>query len=459
MKILKRTQGIDLKAKNSSIRGDVCLQLRDAVTGKVTFEERGHNMLTNGLNSALNGCPFGLNKVDTAYTNTQGTNNNFQVTPIFKQLLGGVILFPQTLGNDADLLFPSFANSPTGFSSMASYSQEDGRQGTFDSVSSGKITNGYKYVHSWGSAYGNGQIASLGLAPINAHTWCYNAENAFKPTTNLDTYRTIGYYYNIQRQQTTINAIGDKGILISSLATTSATKLSYFKTKPFAVDLFQDTAPATSTTGLNDESNAEWTVDTGVNLSANQPTQVQIDDTNAYVISRNNNTFTVITIALASGTMTSNTYTFAGASFGSSKPAMVNGYIYQAASTAGTIYKCNMSNVADISEITDASIKANDRLMYCGENYIYGKFFLLDVRTDDIVAFTNQYGFMTDEFWRSVPCYEKGMWTIVRSSQSAETAICAVMKQWGLMTHFDLQSAVTKDASKQMVVQYSITQA
>ena len=457
MEILKRTKGIDTRAKSGAIRGDVCFQLRDAVTGKVKFEERGHNMLTNGLNSALNGCPFGLNKVDTAYTANTGTI--FQVTPIFRQLLGGVILFPQTLGNDADLLFPSFANSPTGFSSMESYTQQDSRQGTFDSVSSGKITNGFKYVHTWGSAYGNGQIASLGLAPVNAHTWCYDAENAFKPTTTLNTYRSIGYYFNLQRQQTVINAVGDKGILISNLANTSATKLSYFKTKPFAVDLFQTSAPSSQTTGLNDDTNAEWTVDTGVNLATNQQSQVQIDATNAYVISRSNNVFTVKTIALSDGTMTSNTYTFTGASFGNGKPAMVNGYIYHVASSAGTIYKCNMSNVADITEITDASITANDRLMYCGENYIYGSYFLLDVRNDGVVGFTNQYGFLSDTSWRAVPVYEKGMWTVTRESGGTESVICAVMKQWGLMTHYDLQSTVTKDASKQMVVQYSITQA
>ena len=455
MEILKRTKGIDLKAKSGAIRGDVCFQLRDAVTGKVKFEERGHNMLTNGLNSALNGCPFGLNKVDTAYTGTTG--DAFKVTPIYRQLLGGVILFPQALGNDADLLFPSFANSPTGFSSMASYTQEDSRQGTFDSVSSGEITNGYKFVHSWGSAHGNGTIAGLGLAPINAHTWCYDASNAFKPTTTLNTYRSIGYYLNLLRQQTNVCAIGDKGVLISNLANTSATKLSYFKFKPYAVDLFQDET-ITSSTSLNDDSNAEWTVDTGVNLAANQPVGVQIDSTYAYVISRSNTTFTVMKYSLSDGTLTTNTYTFSGASFGSGKPCLVGNYIYCTANTAGKIYKCNITNTADVSEITHASITANDRLMYCGENYIYGSYFLLDVRNDGVVGFTNQYGFLSDTSWRAVPVYEKGMWTVTRESGANEAVICAVMKQWGLMTHYDLQSAVTKDASKQMVVQYSVTQ-
>ena len=92
MQILKRTQGIDLKAKTGVIRGEVCFQLKDDVTGKITHEERGHNMLTNGLDSVLNKCPFGLDKVSAMYQNA--STEQFSITPIFRQLLGGVIAFP-----------------------------------------------------------------------------------------------------------------------------------------------------------------------------------------------------------------------------------------------------------------------------------------------------------------------------------------------------------------------------
>lgn len=34
--ILRRTKGIDLKSKSSVLRGDVTIQLKDAITGKVT---------------------------------------------------------------------------------------------------------------------------------------------------------------------------------------------------------------------------------------------------------------------------------------------------------------------------------------------------------------------------------------------------------------------------------------
>lgn len=171
MNILKKTNGIDLRAKNSALRGNVTIQLRDAVTGHVKNEISGHNMLTNGLNSALNGCPFQLNVVDSAYGSVLTGTQRMKMTPIFSQLLGGVMLFPEALGDDRDLFFPSFDNSPTAFASMESYTQDDPRQGLFDAVASKPIDNAYRYIYEWGSSYGNGSISSVGLSTRNCHTW------------------------------------------------------------------------------------------------------------------------------------------------------------------------------------------------------------------------------------------------------------------------------------------------
>ena len=111
MEYLKKTNGIDLRAKNSALRGNVTIQLKDAVTGKLKDEISGHNMLTNGLNSALNGCPFQLNVIDSAYSSVTASTQRMRMTPIFSQLLGGVMLFPEPLGNDRDLFFPPFSNT------------------------------------------------------------------------------------------------------------------------------------------------------------------------------------------------------------------------------------------------------------------------------------------------------------------------------------------------------------
>jgi len=455
MHIIQRPKGIDPRAKTAALHGHVEILLKDATTGKIKDRITGDNMLTNGLDSALNKCPLGLNKVDTAYSGVGSAA--FQITPLFSQILGGVLLFPQTLGDDPDLLFPPFSNSPTGMASMSEYIQTDSRQGSFDAVGSGKITGGYKYSYGWGPSYGNGTIASIGLSTRNAHTWCFDGANAYKPAADLGGYGYTGYYRTMQAAAITVVAMNEKGVCVTRLAPNyTATKVGFFKCKPYRFDIFQDLSSANA---LSYETDADWLVDTGVDLSHGTSNAAQMDDTNLYIISRSSNTFTVKTYALADGSLTdTSTYTFSGASFGSNKPCIANGYIYCSSSTAGKIYKCNMSNTADITEISNDGIKANERLVYTGSNWIYGQWFILDISTGIVVPYTNQYGFMSDVQNRQSIVWEKGMWIVSRTAGGTIATINAHMKQWGLMSHYDLANAVTKDATKTMTVNYSITQ-
>lgn len=466
MQILKRTQGIDLKAKTGVIRGDVTIQLRDADTGRVTFEDKGHNMLTNGLDSVLNKCPFGLDKKSAMFSDVN--YETFPVTPLFRQLLGGVILFPSALGNDASVMFPDFDNSPTAFASCATYDQLDSRQGVYDNVSSDLITNGFRHVFSWGSSYGNGQIASLGLAPINAHTWCYGSANMFKPYILSTTQR--GYYRTFDDgtsgNTTKILAICDKGVLTLN----DNKDLYFYDYAPYSLDLFEQLKSPTAllkTTpfdydyqDLSKLNGYKWTYD--LNLYVLEFT-AEIIGSYVYIITRSSNTFTVVKLNLADGTVDStNTYTFS-ASFGGTKAVLYGNYIYCASSTAGVIYKCNITNTADVTEITASGVLANAPLFFTNSQWIYGENFILDGESDEVVVTdANIFDLGTKANYRvwQFPIYDNGMWLICHGTYSSKTMpqLQATIKQWGLMTHYDLQNTVTKNASKQMIVQYSITQ-
>jgi len=468
MQILKRTQGIDLKAKTGVIRGEVNIQLRDALTGKITHEETGHNMLTNGLDSVLNKCPFGLDKVSAMYGNV--SSETFSLTPIFRQLLGGVIAFPSALGNDADLLFPDFDNSPTAFASCATYDQLDSRQGVYDNTSSDLITNGFKHVFSWGSSFGNGQIASLGLAPINAHTWCYNPSNMFKPYNT--SYPTRGYYRQFDGVGSGGNATKILAICSTGVLTLGDTKNLYFyKNAPYSLNLFQryqsDKAFLSTTPfdydyqDLDKLDGYDWTYSLDkycLEFTA------EIIGSYVYVITRSSTTFTVVKLNLADGTVDStNTYTFS-ASFGGTKAVLVGDYIYCASSTAGTIYKCNITNTADVTEIEATGIEAGAPLFFTNSQWVYGENFILDTESDKVVvASANLFDLGSKSGYRvwQFPIYENGMWLVCHgtaSGMSTWAQIQATIKQWGLMTHYDLQNTVTKNSSKQMVVQYELTQ-
>lgn len=470
MQILKRTQGIDLKAKTGVIRGEVCFQLKDDLTGKITHEERGHNMLTNGLDSVLNKCPFGLDKVSAMYQNV--STEQFSITPIFRQLLGGVIAFPSALGNDADLLFPDFDNSPTAFASCATYDQLDSRQGVYDNVSSDLITNGFRHVFSWGSSFGNGQIASLGLAPINAHTWCYNPANMFKPYDTASPSR--GYYRQFDGvggggNASKILAICTTGTLV--LNANMNNSLCFYKNAPYALNLFQryqsNKVFLTTTPfdydyqDLDKLDGYDWTYALGLDVL---DFTAEIIGSYVYVITRSSSTFTVVKLNLADGTVAStDTYTFS-ASFGGTKAVLVGDYIYCASSTAGTIYKCNITNTADVTEIEATGIEASAPLFFTNSQWVYGENFILDTESDKVVvASANLFDLGYKSGYRvwQFPIYENGMWLVFHGTSggmSTWAQLGATIKQWGLMTHYDLQNTVTKNAQKQMLIQYSITQ-
>lgn len=466
MKILRRTNGIDTRAKSGALRGDVCFQLRDAITGKVTHEERGHNMLTVGLDNALNKCPMGLNKVDTTYSGINGTP--FKVTPIFSQLLGGVLMFNDALGNDANVMFPPFSNKVHAMASMESYTQVDSRQGAFDSVASREVTNGFMYQYSWGSAYGNTgageHISSLGLAPRNAHVWATDPTKCFQPAFQTNNWLNCqGYYKKFDNQGRSAWAMNDKYILVNDItnATTRARTMKCYKLGLYGANVMlpygADAIFASDNYNIDGVSVAGclWTIaDVSVNFA---DCEAQIIGDYVYIISRSSTTFTVKKIALADGSVTStDTYTFTGASFGGNKACIYNGYIYAGASTAGKIYKCNMSDTTDIAEISNAAFVQNENCYGIGSKWIYTTSGILDGDNGTFVAFSSRI--FTDAGNRCFPIYDAGMWLLNMGTNGSVYGIGANMKQWGLMTHFDLQTPVEKHATDSMVLDYTITQ-
>lgn len=123
-----------------------------------------------------------------------------------------------------------------------------------------------------------------------------------------------------------------------------------------------------------------------------------------------------------------------------------------------------MSNVADVTEITASGVTANRHLFSTGGQWIYGQDFLLDGESDKVVvAGANIFdlGQGTQNRFSNYPVYDNGMWLVCHGTNSGVYTypqLQATIKQWGLMTHFDLQNTVTKTADKQMIVNYSITQ-
>ena len=465
---LIRRQGIDPKAKTGALRGEVCLKFKDALTGKVTEEFRGHNMLTNGLESAMNGCPFDLNKLDGSNINNM---QSYKYTPIYEKLLGGLILFPQALGNDANLLFPSFANSPTGYASCDSYQQGDPKQGSYDAVTSGIVTNGFRHVFLWGSAFGNGTISSLGLAPKYCEGWCSDINKRFMPSTSMNDGYTSYIEYGAP-----IVGISDKGFLIVAPEAENNNRISllafYGNHRAHDISLMQrmdGTAVDMSNQYSNDHRDGyTWAIHVP-NLPANENLDsywrkysFQIIGNYVYVIFHaSTQTFKVTRLSLSDGSVVEeNSYTF-DAPIGDSVPVYYDGYIYFGSSSAGTIYKGSCATGQIVGEITNSIIPANAMLRFTGGQWIYNQYFILDADSDIIVANTgsaNPVAYQESDIGSPVPMFDNGMWIVSRGYNRGNRYLVANMKQWGLITHYDLAEPVQKTIDKQMEVYYTITQ-
>lgn len=451
MQILQRTQGIDLKAKNSSLMGSVELMLKDADSGKVKEVIKQKNMFTNALDSLFNKSAFNFAN-DLTGSKWSGSAPTAQ-TPIVEKALGGILLFPTALGSDANLLYPDFAtNYPTGYASRAEYTQDDSRQGTFNGHGSGHVpgTNSYKFVYDWGSAFGNGVIASVALSNVN----CYKYFNDLATCV-------AGYPYSkdlIRGWNRRAIGINSKGFYCHNGEHSGAGSLFFAHFPERKIELEYDPM---ATYGTYEEQIPDYTYGGGygaffcvdenyihvftVTSAAAASSTVQYDKIST-------SDYTVTTTTLTVGT-----YLVGASSVNSQLAAVRDGYAYLPKNGYGSVIKINLSDTTDFTEI---EMPANTNLTYgttvCG-NIIYGYNFIIG--TDDIVRKSATVG--VNQWYR--PCFLDGVWCgkiLARGDGGAGelhslfvdmiTPYCA--------THADLETAVTKTADKSMTVNYTVTQ-
>ena len=449
MNILNRTQGIDLRAKSGVLMGMAEVILKDVDTGKVKEVVKQQNMFTNALNSLFNKSAF--NMANMLNIKPIGSMNEYQnepiQTPINEKALGGILLFPNALGSDADVLFPDFAtNYPTGYASRESYTQDDSRQGVFDGVSSGEITNGYKFVYTWGSAYGNGTIASVALS----NSKCYKYFNSYGTAMGgYSLVKTLGASGSWQRRSIGINS---QGLWLDS-GEARGGSIYLCRIPERKIDLMYDPM---ATTGTYEEAIPDFTYSGADTLFAVNEDYVHVFKVTSSSASSSTISYTKIDTSDFTKTTTTLTVSayVAGASSQEYETCSVRGnYAYLPKNGWGSIYKINLTNTADITEIelpSGASTNLAIGTTLCGSN-IYGYNFIIG--TDDEVRVTsdNNNGYF--------PCYLDGVWcgkAYLGNTNSHSLRVDVITPYCA--THADLQNAVQKDASKQMVVNYSVLQ-
>ena len=450
MEVLRRTQGIDFKAKNSSLMGSVEIQLKDADSGKVKEVVKQKNMFTNALDSLFNKSAFNMaNMMNIKPIGSLSEYQNEPIqTPVVDKALGGILLFPNALGSNADLLFPDFdSNYPTGYASKAEYTQDDSRQGAFNGNQSGVIpnTNSYKFVYDWGSSFGNGQIASVALSHVN----CYQYFNSYATMLNgYSLVKTLGANSWYRRSI----GINSKGLWLDS-GELGYGSIYLCRMPERKIELMYDPM---ATTGTYEEAIPDFTYSGADTLFAVNEDYVHVFKITSS--SASSSTISYTKISTSDYTVTTTTLTVSayvtGASSQEYETCAVRGnYAYLPKNGWGSIYKINLTNVADVTEIempSGASTNLARGTTLCGSN-IYGYNFVIG--TDDVVRVTanNNGGYY--------PCYLDGVWCgkAYLGNTNAHSLRVDVLTPY-CATHADLENAVTKTADKSMTVNYTVTQ-
>ena len=143
------------------IKGRVKLDFCDALTGKVKDRIEGDNAFTNAIDSLLNKCPCGADRMTLDGT-MQTSEPQLDFT---KTALGGVLLFPDEVTAGANTFYEPLSHQPTAYARYDGQDVTDMKTG-FYSGESGPITNGFQFVYEWGAAYGlanNGYIKTVCL--------------------------------------------------------------------------------------------------------------------------------------------------------------------------------------------------------------------------------------------------------------------------------------------------------
>lgn len=143
------------------LKGTMVLELTDVNTSEVeTVTEE--NMITNAVNNILGTNPMGIFYAATGeYDDAVLWNGT--LLPICPNMIGGILLFSNTLEENADNVYQYSANLPVAYASNNVNSTANLARGSLNLTESKALDNGYKFVWEFTPSQGNGTIAAVAL--------------------------------------------------------------------------------------------------------------------------------------------------------------------------------------------------------------------------------------------------------------------------------------------------------
>lgn len=163
------------------LKGEMVIELTDENTG-VAETIREENMVTNAVNHLLGLNPMGVfYKTSGQYDNMLTWNDT--LLPICPNMIGGILLYPSALAENADNIYPSSAVLPVAYASNDVNATADTARGSMNLTESKALDDGYKFVWEFTPSQGNGTIVAVALTSAKGGNSVYgngvNSSNGY----------------------------------------------------------------------------------------------------------------------------------------------------------------------------------------------------------------------------------------------------------------------------------------
>ena len=125
------------------LKGTMVLELTDEATGEVeTVTEE--NMVTEAVNNILGMNPMGVFYSEERLADVMSWNGT--MLPVCPNMVGGILLFPKSLEEDAGHIYEMSDNLPVAYASNNVNTTANAARGSLNQTESKALENGYKFV-------------------------------------------------------------------------------------------------------------------------------------------------------------------------------------------------------------------------------------------------------------------------------------------------------------------------
>lgn len=460
------------------LKGQASIELTDVKT-KQTEVYQNNNLVTNAVADILSQNPSGL----LYPLEGSSTGLNQKLFPIANICYGGILLFEDSLLEDATQYYPPVDNSIVGYASNDVNQTDNPKRGSLNLSESTMIDGGYKYVWDFSTSQANGLISSLALTHYRAgksyYGDSYSSDNSAilvnRMSQTLDSETMALYVCMVEAEpekntfvsiipntNKTIDIIRVKEPMVSLGLNDSILKLSpqNLDKVTLNVNSFYEGISSTQNPNFYDGEDGNW-----YGFVRQLDSQKNKTKLNRLKVNKMDYSFTIDHWEL-DGILTQPTGTYNRNTNGfltrTNYTLLDGNYLYIFSSTNQIVYKINIFNPVDVTSIElgfKSNISSGDSTssyLYRWGNYICGYDFVIDQK--DRVIRTAGYGLP----FISTPLIEFGPFRLgyhVTTSYSSATLYKTLyLHSPYLGTINNLSTPILKTADKTMKITYTLTE-